>query len=627
LVRIGYACRDLSCDRLTGSGAEVYSLACAASAAGHEAYLICADLTAYRRVPRGPVHVALAPPRPGHRYLTGSLEYADRVYDTVRELDLDVLEFVDTAGEAYTVVRARRLLGEFGATHLVVAAHPWSRPPAGEPPATLGEAVDRHLEEYCRRHADEVVTGRSIVAGAELLSGSPTPGRPSVVWFLGDPGPEWDTVREALSGPDAPRLDLVAKGGPGPSGLVGVPPRAVPTAPLCPADLAAPPPRGTPAVLPALSAPATARLAFALGLRVVGFAGSTAAAAILDGGGALVPAGDPAALRAVLAADLGGTPAAPPPVVFAPPPAPVRLPSTVDTPLVSVVIPVRDQGCYLDEAVASARECGYAPLEIVVVDDGSTDPQTLAVLENLTDITLVRQPNRGLPAARNAGIAAARGEYVVPLDADDLLPAGFVAAGVLALQRLADLGCVGGTVHNFGLLEHVGSPVGYVPDMSLVVNTFGRATGVFRTSAVRDVGGYDESLPAYEDWDLYLRLRKGGYGVEYAPVPAQRYRRHADSMTFQQDEPTRLALTQRLLRTHADLLGDGAALPLLLTLVHLWKSRYEPSASVALRRGTTQAGTERTPTGGDLALAGTELTLASGELTLSDGGLTLAGTE
>jgi hypothetical protein len=74
-------------------------------------------------------------------------------------------------------------------------------------------------------------------------------------------------------------------------------------------------------------------------------------------------------------------------------------------------------------------------------------------------------------------------------------------------------------------------------------------------------------------------------------------------------------------------LGDGAALPLLLTLVHLWKSRYEPSASVALRRGTPPAGTERTPTGGDLALAGTELTLASGELTLSDGGLTLAGTE
>jgi len=169
-VRIGYACRDVATDRLTGSGAEVYSLACATAAAGHEVFLICAELAGYRREPRGPVHVPLAPPRPGYRYLTGSLEYADRVYDTVRALDLDVLEAVDTAGEAYTVVRAKRLLGEFGATHIVVAAHPWSRSPAGEPPASLAQAVDRHLEEYCRRHADEVVTG---VGGALDAIGTP----------------------------------------------------------------------------------------------------------------------------------------------------------------------------------------------------------------------------------------------------------------------------------------------------------------------------------------------------------------------------------------------------------------------------------------------------------------------
>jgi glycosyltransferase involved in cell wall biosynthesis len=248
-----------------------------------------------------------------------------------------------------------------------------------------------------------------------------------------------------------------------------------------------------------------------------------------------------------------------------------------------VVIPVRDQGRYLADAVESARRCGYRPIEIIVVDDGSTEPQTLAVLDDLPDVTVLRQPHRGLPAARNAGIAAAKGLYLVPLDADDLLPAGFVGPAVAALRRHPELGCVGGDVRNFGLLDQVSTPVGYVPDVSLVVNTFGRATAVFRAAAVRSVGGYDPALPAYEDWDLYLRLHKAGYGIECAPIVGQLYRRHEESMTFQQSEQTRIALTQHLLRKHADLLSTESVLPLLLTLVDLWKSRYEPSASVAWR--------------------------------------------
>jgi glycosyl transferase family 2 len=602
-MHIGYVCRDLASDTLTGSGAEVYSVACAAAAAGHDVVLVSEELAGYRTRPRGPVHVPVVAPRADHRYVSGSLAYADRVYDTLRPLDLDVIEFVDTAGEGYTVVRARRLLGEFAGSHLVVAAHPWSRPPPTEPPASLGQAVDRHLEEYCRRHADEVVTGRAVVAAGELLRPDATraPGPPDAVWFLGDPGAELETLLRALDGPGAPALHVVLKGGPGPGHVAPVPATLV-RQPLGPEDLAAPPPVGTIAVLPALCAPATARLAFALGLRVIGFAGSTAAAAVLDGGGALVPADDPTALCAVLAADFGGT-ATPAPALSLPSPAPVRRGVEVSEPaLVSVVIPVRDQGRYLPGAVESARGCRYRPVELVVVDDGSTEPETLAALGDLTDVTLRRQAHRGLPAARNAGIAAARGEFLVPLDADDLLPDGFVAAAVRALRRHPELGCVGGTVRNFGLLDHVSVPVGYVPDVSLVVNTFGRATAVLRASAVAAAGGYDESLPAYEDWDLYLRLHKAGYGIEYLPTVGQLYRRHAESMSFQQDQPTRVALTQRLLRTHADLLRDGAAVPLLLTLVELWKSGYEPSASVALRAGSAPLRLARN----GIALVGTE---------------------
>src|SRR6266545_3351262 len=467
-MRVAYVCRALADDRLAGGGAEVYSLACAAARAGHSVHLVCEALPGYRAQPRGPVHVPVAAPRPDHRYPAESLSYADRVYDTLRALHratpLDVVEFVDTAGEGFTVIRARRLLGEF--------------------------------------------------AG---------------VWFLGDPRPGagLDTLVAALALPAAPALDLVVRGAPARSGAQS---GAVPA-------------------------------------RVVGH----------------LRAADPAALASALRAAAPAPPPRPDPVPAFTAGRPASPVEVTEPELVSVVIPVRDQGRYLPGAVESARHCGYRPVEVVVVDDGSTEPETLAALDALTGVTVLRRPHQGLPSARNAGIATARGPYLVPLDADDLLPAGFVGPAVAALRRDPGIGCVAGTVRNFGLLEHVSVPVGYVPDVSLVVNTFPRATAVFRASAVTAAGGYDPELPAYEDWDLYLRLHKAGYAVECAPLVGQLYRRHADSMTFRQTDRARVALTQHLLRAHADLIRADGALPLLLTLVDLWKSGYEPSASVVWR--------------------------------------------
>ncbi len=274
-------------------------------------------------------------------------------------------------------------------------------------------------------------------------------------------------------------------------------------------------------------------------------------------------------------------PASAPPRPAAPEPAGPL--STSEQP-VSVVIPLHNQGEYVRDAVNSVRATGYPDVEVVVVDDGSTDPATIRAFDALAGVVKVRQRNAGLPAARNAGIAASHGRYIVPLDADDELPPDFLRHAVHALNRHPELAFVEGYLRNTGLLDHVQVPLGFAGDVSLIVNTHGRATGVYRREALLAVGGYDESLPGYEDWDLHIRLHMAGLPGDVAPIAGQVYRRHHDSMTLSHTNDRRIELLQLLLRRHADALPPQRSLPLLLTMAQMWKSGYEPSASVQLQR-------------------------------------------
>jgi hypothetical protein len=263
----------------------------------------------------------------------------------------------------------------------------------------------------------------------------------------------------------------------------------------------------------------------------------------------------------------------PPPVAPAPPPT------------VSVVIPLFNQGEFVREAIASAFDQGLPGLEVVVVDDGSTDPATVAVFDSLTDVTKVRQSNRGLSAARNAGIARARGRYIVPLDADDLLVPGFVPAAVEALDRNRELAYVVGHSRYSGLLDHVYVPAGFIPEVALFLHTHGKSVGVYRREALAAVGGYDEDFPAFEDWELQVALHRAGFETDVLPVEGQVYRRHAASMSFTTSNQMRPELLGMMIRKHAGMLPLDDVQTALLLLTRFWKTRYEPSASVLLQAG------------------------------------------
>ncbi|WP_428566800.1 MAG: glycosyltransferase family 2 protein [Solidesulfovibrio sp. DCME] len=186
--------------------------------------------------------------------------------------------------------------------------------------------------------------------------------------------------------------------------------------------------------------------------------------------------------------------------------------SAAASPLVSAIIPTRDRAGLVGRAVASALAQTHAPLEVIVVDDGSTD-DTAAVLSAVADprLTMVRlDPGRGVSAARNAGLAVARGAYVALLDSDDAwLPQktarqlAFMRQRGLAISQTREIWMRGGKRVNPGKAQ--AKPDGFFFELALTRCLVSPSTVMFTREFHEEVGGFDESLPACEDYDLWLR--------------------------------------------------------------------------------------------------------------------------
>jgi glycosyltransferase involved in cell wall biosynthesis len=173
--------------------------------------------------------------------------------------------------------------------------------------------------------------------------------------------------------------------------------------------------------------------------------------------------------------------------------------------------------------------------ECTIVDDGSPD-DTAAVAASLIarhpecTIRLIRQPNRGLPAARNAGIADARAAYILPLDADDALDPEMIACSAAVLDARPEVGFVYTDVALFGEETGVWSGGAYSLeklrfDCPMVPEV------MFRRRAWEQVGGFDEAmLDGYEDWSFWLSLAEAGWDGYHLRRPLACYRRSPRSM-------------------------------------------------------------------------------------------------
>jgi glycosyltransferase involved in cell wall biosynthesis len=209
-------------------------------------------------------------------------------------------------------------------------------------------------------------------------------------------------------------------------------------------------------------------------------------------------------------------------------------------PAVSVVIPCYNLGQFLEEAVDSVLAQTNQDFEILVVDDGSTDKVTTALLEGFQrpKTRVLHQENRGLAATRNRGIRETRGRYVCCLDADDRLTPTFFEKAVVILDAQPAVGFVSGYIQMFGERDNLIRPERCeLPDM-LVLNR-GICSAMFRRDLWSKVGGYCETFSAsgVEDWDLWVSMLELGYRAEVLQEVILEYRRRGDQMSEQMYRP------------------------------------------------------------------------------------------
>ena len=216
--------------------------------------------------------------------------------------------------------------------------------------------------------------------------------------------------------------------------------------------------------------------------------------------------------------------------------------------LVSVVIPNFNHGRFLSEAIESALEQEYRDLEIIVVDDGSTDDSRAVVEQHGGKVRYLWQENRGLPAARNTGIRAACGQYVAFLDADDSWLPQFVSSVMARWRQDPALGAV----HTgFYSMDHDGRRLPQV-GVSTVADDrmherlvdgefFVPSSVVARRECFERVGLFDERLRGSEDWDMWLRVAQE-YRFAGIARPLVNYRIHGSNMSGDPDYMLRYQL-------------------------------------------------------------------------------------
>lgn len=201
---------------------------------------------------------------------------------------------------------------------------------------------------------------------------------------------------------------------------------------------------------------------------------------------------------------------------------------------VSVIIPCYNQGQYLKDAINSVINSTYTNVEIVVVNDGSSD-NTEEIIDRLKkqypDIKFITIENSGVCKARNIAIANATGDYILPLDADDLIGTEYIEKAVQILDDNKNIGLVYCDAEFFGAVQKKWDLKPATIENMLVQNRI-FTSAVFRKETFQKIGGYKTVMETgCEDWDLWLSIIETGAEIYKIPETLFFYRKSENERT------------------------------------------------------------------------------------------------
>jgi glycosyltransferase involved in cell wall biosynthesis len=229
--------------------------------------------------------------------------------------------------------------------------------------------------------------------------------------------------------------------------------------------------------------------------------------------------------------------------------------------LVSVVIPVYNGERYVRECMDNVFRQTHRPLEVIVVDDGSTDGTGEILNRYPLPIRVVRTEHRNLPSARNRGIESASGEFIAFLDVDDLWLAEKIEKQVVVFQRRPEIGLACTDVEKFPASGRrrskerlqLGRKLNRSEAFPLLIrrNFITPSSVMIRRSVSASFGAFDESLNSCEDWEYWLRLAARGVRMAFLDEPLVLYRAHEANMSRFTDRmhEGRLAAVQKTFRS------------------------------------------------------------------------------
>lgn len=262
-------------------------------------------------------------------------------------------------------------------------------------------------------------------------------------------------------------------------------------------------------------------------------------------------------------------------------------------PLVTVIIPCYNHAAYLPDAIESVLAQTYPKIEVIVVNDGSAD-DTEAVVKQYPRVRYVYQENQGLSAARNTGIGASQGAFLVFLDADDLLYTHAVAYNIHQLMNQPELAFVSGAYDlvtmEKQIIKEVKREVIFEHYIQLLRGNYisMHATVMYRRWVFAEFA-YDTRLQACEDYDLYLNIARK-YPVSHHTTKIASYRMHSSNMSG--NNVLMLKLSLRVLARQWSLLRNEAERTAYKEGEQYWKDYYCGVLYAHLRAGHIGAGSE-----------------------------------